>query len=74
MKSEYPKFMINENNNIKSTSSCPNLRRLVPKLIAMLPKRLIKAPITHSPIETKTIYAKEVFLKYTTATTTEIGL
>ena len=32
------------------TSLCPNLRRLVPKFIAILPKRLMKAPTIHSPI------------------------
>lgn len=32
------------------TSLCPNLRRLVPKFIAILPKRLMKAPTIHSPM------------------------
>lgn len=39
-----------ENNFLTHTSLCPNLRRLVPKFIARLPKRLMKAPTTHSPM------------------------
>jgi hypothetical protein len=40
-----------ENNNLSHTSLCPSLRRLVPKFIAILPKRLMKAPTTHSPMD-----------------------
>lgn len=48
-----------ENNNLTHTSLCPNLRRLVPKFIARLPKRLMKAPTTHSPMNKRRCTAKD---------------